>query len=37
VYSLPVQAVIPGKLSLIDANPKNIQFEVKIKEAKTSE
>ena len=37
VYSLPVQAVIPGKLTLIDANPKNIQFEVKIKEAKTSE
>ncbi|UTC92397.1 CdaR family protein [Treponema denticola] len=37
VYSLPVQAVIPGKLSLIDANPKNIQFEVKIKETKTSE
>lgn len=37
VYSLPVQAVIPGKLSLIDANPKNIQFEVKIKEVKTSE
>ena len=37
VYSLPVQAIIPGKLTLIDANPKNIQFEVKIKEAKTSE
>ena len=37
VYSLPVQAVIPGKLTLIDAKPKNIQFEVKIKEAKTSE
>jgi len=37
VYSLPGQAVIPGKLSLIDANPKNIQFEVKIKETKTSE
>ena len=37
VYSLPVQAVIPGKLTLIDANPKNIQFEVKIKETKTSE
>ena len=32
VYSLPVQAVVPGKLSLIDANPKNIQFEVKEKE-----
>ncbi|UTC75898.1 YbbR-like domain-containing protein [Treponema sp. OMZ 792] len=31
VYSLPVQAVIPGKLSLIDANPKNIQFEVRTK------
>lgn len=31
VYSLPVQAVVPGKLSLIDANPKNIQFEVKTK------
>ncbi|MGI5065210.1 YbbR-like domain-containing protein [Treponema putidum] len=32
IYSLPVQAVVPGKLSLIDANPKNIQFEVKQKE-----
>ena len=29
IYSLPVQAVIPGKLELIDANPKNIQIEVK--------
>lgn len=35
VYSLPVQAVVPGKLSLIDANPKNIQFEVKLREAKS--
>ncbi|UTC68275.1 MULTISPECIES: YbbR-like domain-containing protein [unclassified Treponema] len=37
IYSLPVQAVVPGKLSLIDANPKNIQFEVRIKTAKSSE
>ena len=37
VYSLPVQAVVPGKLSLIDAAPKNIQFEVKLREAKSSD
>lgn len=30
-YTLPVQAVVPGKLELINAEPKNIQIEVKRK------
>ncbi len=29
IYNLPVQAIVPGRLELIDANPKNIQIEVK--------
>ena len=29
IYSLPVQAVVPGKLALVEANPKNIQIEVR--------
>ncbi|AGT44672.1 CdaR family protein [Treponema pedis] len=36
IYSLPVQAVIPGKLELVDANPKNIQIEVRERESSGS-
>lgn len=37
VYSLPVQAVVPGKLELVDANPKNIQIEVRSRKAEDEE